>query len=196
MIFLTDKIFVYYPEKATEILDQFMESRASKPVGGRFDRIVARPGVKDWIRKLANEKLTERGRPDTRWLPLYLRICKLCPPEDEEPYALPNPLPSASLVSIPAESLPSFRGLWERDEVAATNLMIEWFAGWSVMNAVKFRRFYVCYEPKGGEGVPDGNGRFQVVSDPRGWSKRYNHIRVQRPDEMIKEGARKPKPSK
>ncbi|KAK5137116.1 hypothetical protein LTR08_001125 [Meristemomyces frigidus] len=186
VFFITDDIFAYHPEKATEILEQFLENHRSKPVGGENDRIVARPGVKEWLRKLAEENTTERGRPDTRWLRLYEKICKLCPPEAEDPYDPPNPLPSSILISVSTEVLPSFYGLWDHDEEAATNMMVEWFAGWSAINAGKFRKIYVCYEPKGGESVPDKNGRYQVVADPRGWSEKFSHIAVTGPDDLIK----------
>ncbi|KAK5118605.1 hypothetical protein LTR85_008070 [Meristemomyces frigidus] len=189
--YITDDVFVYHPEKATGIINAFVAANATKPVGGENDRIAARPGVKVWLRKLAQEQATERGRPDARWLELYESLCTLCPPDAEDPYDLPNPLPSSNLVSIPAEELPSFYGLWEQDEERATNKMVEWFAGWTVLNADKFRRFFVCYEPKGGEFVQDENGRFRVDADPRGWSKKYQYIGVLRPDEVLKKPKQK-----
>ncbi|KAK4550560.1 hypothetical protein LTR36_000139 [Oleoguttula mirabilis] len=192
VVFITDDVFVYHPEKAKDIIESFVKNNGQKPAGGEFDRIAARPGLKDWLRKLAQDQATERGRPDARWLELYESVCKLCPAEAEDPYDLPNPLPSSNLISIPAEELPSFYGLWEQDEEKATDMMVEWFAGWSVLNADKFRRFFVCYEPKGGEIVQDENGRFRVSANPREWSKKYQHIGVQRPGELLQ----KPKPKK
>lgn len=191
--FITDDVLVYDPEKATEIIKAYLKTNAAKPAGGEHDKIAARPGVKAWLRKIAQENTAERGRPDGRWLELYESVCKLCPPEAEDPYDLGNPLPSSNLVSIPAEELPSFYGLWEKDEEAATNMMVEWFAGWSAMNAYNFRRIRVCYEPKGGEMVQSPDGRFSVGADPREWSKKYQHIGVLRPDDIFKEAAKEAK---
>ncbi|TKA68633.1 hypothetical protein B0A55_07372 [Friedmanniomyces simplex] len=192
--FITDEVFVNHPEKASQVIQLFLENNKVKPPGGENDKIAARPGVKDWLRQLATERTTERGRNDNRWLQLYYDICQLCPPEDEDPYDLPNPSPTSHLVSLPPQELPSFIGLWEHDPDAATDAMVEWFAGWSVLNANKFRKFLVCHEPQKGTMVTDENGqsKYHVDADPRGWAKRWQHIDVQRPETI----GRKPKGGK
>ncbi|TKA61699.1 hypothetical protein B0A55_11525 [Friedmanniomyces simplex] len=192
--FITDEVFVNHPEKASQVIQLFLENNKVKPPGGENDKIAARPGVKDWLRQLATERTTERGANDNRWLQLYYDICQLCPREDEDPYDLPNPSPTSHLVSLPPQELPSFIGLWERDPDAAMDAMVEWFAGWSVLNANKFRKFLVCHEPQKGTMVTDENGqsKYQVDADPRGWAKRWQHIDVQRPEQI----GRKPKGGK
>ncbi|KAK1809987.1 hypothetical protein LTR12_015664 [Friedmanniomyces endolithicus] len=184
--FITDDVFVNHPEQASQIIQLFLDNNKAKPPGGEIDKIAARPGVKDWLRQLATERT--RDGNDKRWLRLYYDICQLCPPQDEDPYDLPNPSPTSHLVSLPSRELPSFVGLWERDPEAATDAMVEWFAGWSVLNASKYRKFLVCHEPEKGTMVTDENGqtRYHVAPDPRGWAKRWQHIDVQRPEQFGK----------
>ncbi|KAK0802473.1 hypothetical protein LTR75_008248 [Friedmanniomyces endolithicus] len=182
--FITDDVFVNHPEQASQIIQLFLDNNKAKPPGGENDKIAARPGVKDWLRQLATERT--RDSNDKRWLRLYYDICQLCPPQDEDPYDLPNPSPTSHLVSLPPRELPSFVGLWERDPEAATDAMVEWFAGWSVLNASTYRKFLVCHEPEKGTMVTDENGqaRYHVAPDPRGWAKRWQHIDVQRPEQF------------
>ncbi|KAK0254194.1 hypothetical protein B0A54_04328 [Friedmanniomyces endolithicus] len=184
--FITDDVFVNHPEQASQIIQLFLDNNKAKPPGGEIDKIAARPGVKAWLRQLATERT--RDGNDKRWLRLYYDICQLCPPQDEDPYDLPNPSPTSHLVSLPPRELPSFVGLWERDPEAATDAMVEWFAGWSVLNASKYRKFLVCHEPEKGTMVTDENGqvRYHVAPDPRGWAKRWQHIDVQRSEQFGK----------
>lgn len=187
--FLTDDVLVRYPEKATHIINEFVKANKLKPKGGENDKIAARPGLKDWLYHLAIDQTGDPGRQDSRWMHLYESVCMLCPPEAEDPYNPPNPLPSSHLVSIQPEEMPSFIGAWERNEVQATDMMVEWFAGWSLENAHKFRRFQVCYETEDGELTVDANGRslLQTETDPRGWSKKYHHISVLATDDVMKQ---------
>jgi len=175
--FITDEVLQYRPDKATDIIQRFLKDNATKPEGAQNSKIATRPGIKDWLIQLVQQHSSER---DTRWLELYASICQLCPPEAEDIYNLPNPLDSSLLISSPPENLPSFYEALEQDEAKATDLMINWFAGWSVLNAKDFRRFVVCYEPKGANFVVN-----QVDPDSRGWTKRYQHIGVQTPDVII-----------
>ncbi|KAK0965534.1 hypothetical protein LTS01_018254 [Friedmanniomyces endolithicus] len=184
--FITDDVFVNHPEQASQIIQLFLDTNKAKPPGGENDKIAARPGVKDWLRHLATERT--RDGNDKRWLRLYYDICQLCPPQDEDLYDLPNPSPTSHLVSLPPREMPSSVGLWERDPEAATDAMVEWFAGWSVLNASQYRKFLVCFESEKATMVMDENGQamYRVVADPRGWAKSWQHIDVQRPEQLGK----------
>lgn len=174
---LTDDLIVHYPEAATEIIQNFLDATSSKPEGAEVYKIVARPGLKRFL----VENFIERGRPDERQLRLYGAVCDLCPPEDEDLEDPPNPLATSHLVSINPELLPSFAGLWERDQEAAADVLVEWFAGWALLHASRFRKFAVIT----GTGVDD-----------RGWALRYRHIGVMRPEQAMKYVIRGNKPQK
>ncbi|KAI7096773.1 hypothetical protein KC340_g11051 [Hortaea werneckii] len=193
VIFITDDVFCYNPDKAAEIIEQFVRDNAAKPVGGQHDRIAARPGIKSWLAKSALERTSDRGRQDLRWMNLYHKICTLCPLEDEDPDDFGRLLPSSNLISIPPEELPSFQGLWEKDEQAATELMVNWFAGFAFAESRHFRRFFVCHEPRSGGIAVDENGKAvnKVPKDPKNWSAKYSHIAVMGPDEILSEMQKK-----
>ncbi|KAI7473946.1 hypothetical protein KC351_g10819 [Hortaea werneckii] len=193
VIFITDDVFYYYPDKAAEIIEQFVRDNAAKPVGGQHDRIAARPGIKAWLAKLALERTSVRGRQDLRWMNLYHKICTLCPLEDEDPDDFGRLLPSSNLISIHPDELPSFQGLWEKDEKTATELMVNWFAGFAFAESKHLRRFFVCHEAKSGGAVMGGDGMAtgKVPADPKNWSAKYSHIAVMTPDEILSEMQRK-----
>ncbi|KAI7506266.1 hypothetical protein KC367_g269 [Hortaea werneckii] len=193
VIFITDDVFYYNPVKAAEIIEQFVRDNAAKPVGGQHDRIAARPGIKAWLANLALERTSDRGRQDLRWMNLYHKICTLCPLEDEDPDYFGRLLPSSNLISIHPDELPSFQGLWEKDEEAATELMVNWFAGFAFAESKHFRRFFVCHEAKSGGAVLDENGKTasRVPAAQTNWSAKYSHIAVMTPDEILGEMQKK-----
>ena len=192
--FITDNVLVNHPQQATEVIDGFLYSVRTKQLGVEINRIAARPGVKEWMFQLALKSVEECGRPDTRYMHLYEAVCKLCPPQDEDPLDPPNPLPTSSLISISPEELPSFEDMWAEDQERATDYMISWFAGWSISNAAKYRRFSVCYQPDDRSGpassqvAMDANGKMAKVeknADTRGWLKEYQHLANVTPDEWL-----------
>lgn len=186
VIFITDDVFAHHPQKAIDVIKSFLDANEIKHLGDRGDRIVTRPGLKDWVLRLVQQNTTSS---DDRWLRLYRVITRLCPPDFEDAEDLGNPLPSSYLISMPLKSLPSFEGLWERNETAATDMMVEWFAGWSVLHANRFRRIMVCYESKNGNmrTSVDEHGRSSIKEepDPRGWGKKYEHLGVQSADRVV-----------
>lgn len=178
---ITDDVFVYHPEKAAEILNGFNKFAKGK----QEYKIVTRPGVKEFLLRLAENSFTERGRKDDRWFIVYDLMCRICPPEDEDPYDPPNPRPDAGLVSLSPELMPNYNAMWEKDEVAATAFMVEWFAGWTMENVGKLRKLYVLHEPRGGfSNVLDGS-RWVPNEDPHGWAKKYQHIWFKKPQDVF-----------
>ncbi|GIZ37011.1 hypothetical protein CKM354_000047400 [Cercospora kikuchii] len=179
-VFLTDDLLVYHPESATEIIQNFLDANSFKPEGAEANKILARPGLKQFLFK----NFIDREKPDERWLRLYGAVCDLCPPEMEDREESPNPLPNANLVSIDPELLPSFKDLWKKDDIAAADFMVNWFAGWALLNTSRFRRFVVCYLPKAASSSEDPK---EVAKDieTRGWTEKYQHISVLTPDKVV-----------
>ena len=193
--FITDDVLVYHPENATDLIRTFLERHKHKPEGGENDRIVARPGVKTWLFRLAQTRFAESGGQDIRMTVLYEALCRLCPVEDEDPHDPPNPASTSMLISVPPDTFPRIEKLWEKDESAATDYMVNWFAGWSVMNASRFRKFIVCHEAKSGNQklVMNETGRMvpHLDLDPMGWAEKYQNIGVLLPTMCFKKGNRK-----
>jgi hypothetical protein len=183
--FITDDLFQHHPEQASAVIRALLygiDKKAKEP-GAARDKVVTRPGIKEWLLKLAEESINEHGGIDTRRMRLYSDICALCPPEEEDPDDLPNPLPESNLVSPPPSELPGFSGVWEQDPARCTDMMVDWFAGWSMLNLRSFRKFVICYESAETEKRIDvyGQTRYDPLDDPKGWSKKYQHIGVVRP---------------
>lgn len=180
-VLFTDQVFLYHPEKALEILDGFL-----KTVKGRQEyKVVTRPGIKDWMFHLAGN--SDSAGHDNINIRLYNAICRLCPPEDEDPHDPPNPRPGSNLVSLSTELFPNYHDLFKKDESAAAEFLVEWFASWTIEHARKLRKLYVFYEPKNGfGGALNSAGQWVTNEDPFGWGKRYEHINFLKPENVFR----------
>ena len=194
--FISDDVFVYYPEKATRLIEEFITVTAYKTKVGspQLGKIAARPGIKMWLLRLACSKMEEHAGDGAAipYVQLYDAICRLCPLEDED-LAYPElhtPKVSSYLWSVLASSLPSFEGRWESgDEEAATDYMANFFAGEACGKAWKYRKFHFVYErPEHTSTETNSQGIEEEVveKDPKGWGKLYSHIGVVRPDKLFK----------
>jgi hypothetical protein len=188
MIFITDDVFVYYPEKATQIILNFNKVARSKPEGTESSKIGARPGIKQWLRTLIEKKYQEEGPDcaadarDYRYLQCWDALCQLCPIEEEDILNYPDhevPKEDSFLWSICEEELPSIKGKWESgDEEGTTDYLINLFAGEAVDAAWVYRRFLVIYQ----------RPEFEEVKEPpkaQQWMQQYSQIFVQTPDQML-----------
>lgn len=195
--FISDDVFLYYPEKATEIIKSFYESAKVKPAGAETSKIGARPGVRDWLSDLALKKLAESNNEDDRWFKCWDAISSLCPVEDYDPYDMQLgrmvTSPSALLWSEAAEDLPSFQGMWDKDEARATDMMANFFAGTAVTRIEHFRRFIFVYARPGQMELDENAPASQVTpeqisqhKDPHGWMKKYPHMAVMSPDDWMR----------
>ena len=196
LTFISDDVFVYYPEKATRLIEEFITATANNTKIGspQLGKIAARPGIKTWLQRLACNKMEQHAGDGAAipYVQLYESICRLCPLEDEDP-TYPeqhDPKPSSYLWSVPACSLPSFEGKWESgDEEGATAYMANFFAGEACGTAWKYRKFHFVYqrpEHTAIETNSQGVEEEMVEKDPRGWGKRYGHIGVVKPDKLFK----------
>ena len=192
MTFITDDVFVYYPDKATQIIEDLVDDPKNKTPGWQMSKIGARPGIKNWLFKLAVRKMEEHAG-DGKAVPyvnVYDAICRLCPIEDEDPTVLEKhiPLESSFLWSPSIDSVPSFQGRWESgDEEGATDFMANFFAGEACWKAWKYRKFYFVYQRPGNE-VPETDSQGvqkKVEPDPKGWGKKYSHIGVVTADYIV-----------
>ena len=76
---------------------------------------------------------------------------------------LPN---QRSLVVSPdPDELPDYVDLWNTDSVAATEMLVNWYAGWIVQQVDVARKFYIVY--------PD-----RETKSVLGWLDRYQHLDV------------------
>jgi len=129
-IYITDDVFIYYPEQATELIDRFLAMVKDSPPDGPSYKIGARPGIKDWMRRFAtkdyHQQVSNKEAIDARWSLCHEALCRLCPAEAEDPdypgYSVP--IKSSYLWSPWEETMPSLKGRWEGwDEEGTTEYM-------------------------------------------------------------------------
>lgn len=180
VVFITDDVFLDYPEKAIQVVHNINTMNHNKPPGALRCKVAARPGVRTWLMNLAIERT--KDRPHSLWRTLFEVISDLAPSDLEDEYYPGNPSEDADLVSIAPESLPTFQELERIDPVRALDYAVSWFAGWCYMNASQYRRFSVCHAPQlvagQGLGAP-------VNADPRGWANEYGYLVVETPERWL-----------
>ena len=180
--YLTDDVLMYYPEKATEIIKQFIEGNRFKPPGAELSKVGARPGVKQWMLEMAMKQLDaqggEAGGKHEKLMHCWLALDELSPMEDEDPYYYPRsvPLQTSNLWSDDPDCLPSIKGRWEKgDEEGLTDYMANFFAGVACDWLTEYRKFFFVYQRPGVDEV-----------DPKGWGEKYCHVGVIRPEHVLK----------
>lgn len=188
--FITDDVFVYYPELATQIIEDFYNDAKDKPEGRVYSKIGARPGIKDWLQGIVQRKWTEDSRPDEekdlRWIKCLDMLDQLCPVTVEDPQYMPEhsvPLEHAWLWSTYAGDMPDLEGMWESgDEEATTDYMVEHFAAEACINAAAFRRWIVVHQRPGQVAMGQNSQGAEIVveedDDPRRWKEKFSHIGV------------------
>lgn len=196
--FISDDVFAYYPEKAIEVIEEIQAKAKSAPPGAIRSKLGARPGIRDWLSRLAVQKMEEGGEDyaDERYVKCWDAVCDLCPLEDYDPFEMEQgrmvPQDDSLLWSAAEQDLPSFHGLWETDEASATDMMANLFAGTAVEKMADFQRYAFIYQRPDqvgvGEDVPASQLAPHVAieqADPKGWMKKYNHIEVMTPDAWL-----------
>jgi hypothetical protein len=192
-VFVTDELFINTPEKVLRIIDEVNRQNKGKPPGAPRAKIAARPGVKMWLMKFVTEH--PQGASDPRWLKLLHAVWDLCPFDKQSMFHPGNPSKEADMISEPPDMMPTHQTLLDKgDKAAATDWIVNWFAGWAFMNAAEYRRFTVCHEEPG-TGKPGMDGNYNPVlvdheADPRGWAKQYGYVLCMTPDQWLKEKAK------
>lgn len=186
---ITDDVFEHNPKQAKAVLELFLARTSPKQAGLKNDRIVTRPGLKDWLLDLIQE------HPDDKtsihyWVAIYVLVDQLMTPGegDSGPSMAERDIPW--IISPPLDELPGYEKMWDRDQETATDYLVEWFAGWSIFERERFRRFAVLHESaRRAEQTPgfDKTGG----KDPRGFSKRHQHILVTTPNRWLNNMAMK-----
>lgn len=187
VIFLTDDVFLHHPREALLIIESVNKSNAGKPLGATRNKIATRPGIKSWLLDLVTKQ--KEGEEDPRKLLLLQAIWDLCPFEKEDDVYPGNPSEESDLVSLAPEQLPTFQDLLRTDRAKATDYIVNWFAGWSFMNATKFRRFTVIHEEPG-TAKEVMTKDYKLVhqggqADPRGWGKEFQYLVVKTPEQWL-----------
>lgn len=185
VIYITDDTFINEPETANGILEAFINEHKKKRQGGENNRIAARPGIIEWLLNLAVSKTSVRGRKDSRWMDLYMNMSKLArldlEDEDADDIEQAEKAP-LYLVTLSSELLPELEAM--EDPEPAMDLAVDWFAGWSLLHASRFRRFVICHGPASMNGEVNGvDGTSE--EDPRGWAKKYQHMGVMPPKKAL-----------
>lgn len=196
---ITDDIIEHHPQQAKRIFELFMTKSFKKPIiGSRNDRLVTRPGLKDWLLDLLQQ---HPDKPAAQyWAAIYVMVDKLTSPDETPDPARSKPGSPDSLhrqdasssitdrdqclvISPPLDDLPDYPAMWERDQESATDYLVQWFAGWGVFERERFRRFAVLHEENRRAEQTPGFGTGS--KDPRGWSKKWQHVRVTTPNRWL-----------
>ncbi|GAB7354843.1 hypothetical protein MBLNU459_g5223t1 [Dothideomycetes sp. NU459] len=176
--FITDDVIFYLPKLATDVFEAFKNKTFKKPVGFRNDRIVTRPGLKDWLHDLIQDQRNDRTSA-MWWARISVILDKLTTGSEQDSGRSISDPEHQLVVSPPVEDLPEYPDMWERDEETATDWLVKWFAGYGIFERQRFRRFNVIHEQRrNAEQTPGLDGG---AKDPRGWSKTFQHIRVTTP---------------
>lgn len=181
---LTDDVLEHRPRAALKILERFHDGIKRKPVALKQDRFVTRPGVKDWLVDIT-DKYSGKEADNIDRHKLLLVVLKLLRSTDGRKRHAIGELPL--IVSPPVQELPSYPAMWDRDEESATEWLVEWFAGRCIMERERFRRFCVIFEQSSGPEQTPGVGS---EKDPKGWTKKWTHIRVTNPTRWLDTGGK------
>ncbi|KAL1311071.1 hypothetical protein AAFC00_001280 [Neodothiora populina] len=170
---ITDDVFEYHPHLAVEVLRIFDQELNVKSTVRKNDCLLTRPDVVEWLVDLVDKYAAEDDpeRHKNRLELLHI-VLGLLPDKTIDPFISPEP---PRLISPPSAEMPDYIGKWDYDEESATNWLVEWLAGWCISERESFRRFTVVHEQCR---KPEQTPGFSAIKDPRGWSKKFSHIKV------------------
>ncbi|KAJ9405906.1 hypothetical protein DTO045G8_6417 [Paecilomyces variotii] len=162
VVLLTEDLFLYDQDCVVVILAWFEEFVRRRSPGSW--KIMFRPDILNWLLKKTDEFETKsvEERKKARWLDMYVLILKMLPRRYHYHHDPQNPPhlegareedgthnPVISFRSIPSyghrqedehDAIP--KGL--RQDQRDTDHLVEFFAGWSIINSHRFRRFIVA----------------------------------------------------
>lgn len=181
VLLITDDVFIYHPQRALSILEKCRSDHEGKPAGARNDRIIGRPGLKQWLFELMD--MPDHSRADNTpsngsqvdRIKLYYTVCEILTPGDG--MIVPE---DCLIVSPPVEEMPSYPPMWDTDQGKATDYLVNWFAGWCVGEKERFRRFAICHRGRDG-------AHAEADRAAKSWMKEYQHVRVLSPSQWQQE---------
>ncbi|KAI9657014.1 MAG: hypothetical protein M1821_003180 [Bathelium mastoideum] len=173
IFFLTDEAISTQPLQVLAAVLKFVGFLRTEKQEHQNWHVVGRPGLVQWIRQLAKE------RNDADLFQIYVELEQLPSSFYSAKYAeddLGEILPSqpALVISPDPDTLPEHAELSKTDPVAATDLMIEWYAGWLIDQREVARRFSVV--------VPDPK-----APAARKWREKYQHFDIMATDFFVKQ---------
>jgi len=167
LVLLPDDLLFHEPAKALQIVKLFHTNLKPKPIGGRNERLVFRPG----LRELLAELIVREDEQATR-VELYLEITKLYNKYEKIKFPGSIQPKHVNIVSEPIQSAPKYAAMWAEDEAKATNWLVEWFAGWCLLQRERFRRFTIIASNDKGEAAMK-------------WKRHYQHVAVWSPEKYL-----------
>lgn len=175
---ITDELFMYHPVKALTVLEFHKNDNANRPSP---TRLLARPGLKDWLLSLIERFGGEDEVPKAiDRLKLYRLAGEIIEPDTTADLLTPSSESQTKpfLISPPLARMPTYVEKLAKDQDQATDELVNWFAGWCMLERERCRRFTVLHEAKGGAKKDN--------EDPRGWQELYQHVRIMTPAAYLK----------
>lgn len=163
IFFLTDDVITSHSLHALATILKFVHYNKDKKPEQQNWRLVGRPGLIKWLRQLAWE------RRDKDIIQMYAELEPLPSSTNSSKYAdapLGLPLTQPPLViSLEPEDLPVLDEMRESDPDAATNFVVEWYAGWLIGQIEVARKFYIVH-----------SSAESVLA--KEWKNKYQHLDV------------------
>ncbi|KAI4256780.1 MAG: hypothetical protein L6R42_006026, partial [Xanthoria sp. 1 TBL-2021] len=171
VILLTDSLFLYRPMEAARILAWFrLFALPTKPSGTW--KVCTRPAIRDWLLSLQERWLYPHGEGFVR---CYGEIMRLLPNDLTKGWDREAPKDAAPLVCMGDsgsdfdQTLGTSEDLNPQETMKNDIALVNWFAGWAMMQQEKFRRFHVV---TGREEESDQHRKLKESA------RRYNHVGI------------------
>ncbi|KAL4949659.1 hypothetical protein BDW69DRAFT_173898 [Aspergillus filifer] len=143
---LTEDLMIRDPDSTMIILDWFHDVAKRKSSSSRW-KIMLRPNILNWLMK----QIDRRDKSSPQWLAIYQHLGRLGFTADNDPLTCHNDDPDSCVISLPF--LPKYGSRTPDDspdiprectqEHRNADHLAEYFAGWSLLNAHRFRRFVI-----------------------------------------------------
>ena len=177
----TDDVFVYHPRKSLEILRKIKATNDLRPTYDRSHRILTRPGIQAFLLQLFEDEQVGRHHDKSDRLKLYLIFDEMM--TDKRPLDESDKPSQPFVVSPPVAEMPEYAKLWDANEANATDYLVEYFAGWCLLEKESFRRFMVIHQAKDAPDYTPGGIRNHQAEV---WMEKYQHINIYTPEKWKK----------
>ncbi|KAL4960303.1 putative Chromo domain protein Chp1p [Aspergillus stella-maris] len=143
---LTEDLMIRDPDSTMIILDWFHDVAKRKSSSSRW-KIMLRPNILTWLIK----QMDRGDKSSPQWLAIYQQLGRLGCTADNDPLTCLNDDHDSCVISLPI--LPKYGARTPDDspdiprectqEHRNADHLAEYFAGWSLLNAHRFRRFVI-----------------------------------------------------